>query len=189
MSAGKSLGELIEAYGDALRIQEFPIAAAIRQEIERRAAGEPARPLVLPAAELTPPPAVVDPEQERINEVTAVLDEALRGARLPEPARDGDCLVWAPLVTKALSRAGVPAREVTVVGWVNPAQNLMGFMHKATLVSGPVVIDVTAQQFSATLPARWVTTAPVYCAELATACALAEVVLRVGGDELSWSAP
>lgn len=192
-----TLLDLVRAYGDAISVQETELAEAIFEQIARLLAGTDAGELVLPPLKAAPPPLIpedaaspLSPVAQRVQEVRIVLGEAVRGLKLPIwpwPDSDLACLRWAPLVTSALSQYGVPARTASVTGWQDRAGKVIAFMHKASVVSGPLVADCTAQQFNPDLPPLWVATIEDYCRLLAARSGVPEVSVRVGREELRGS--
>jgi len=97
---------------------------------------------------------------------------------LPDRPLDGDCSEWTTKVVDVLRSAGRRADEATVVGWLDVfSTRAIAFMHRAALLEGNVVVDVTARQFAARLPPIWVVGVDDYCAELAVATAVTEVTV------------
>ena len=118
-------------------------------------------------------------EQERL-----ALEAALQGVEEPVRPVDGDCGPWTKWVVQALREADLPAEARTVFGlcraestvW-SSAGPVVLFGHSVALVGTTVVVDFTARQFDADLPARWITTVEEYRRQLATATGADEVVL------------
>lgn len=113
------------------------------------------------------------------------VEQALVGLGVPARPRDGDCLVWEPRVTDLLVDAGLDAAGVVVIGWVDRAGRVLAYAHRATLLSGRVVIDCTARQFDQDLPGLWVTELPAYCSGLAAATGAAEVTISAPAGRTS----
>lgn len=113
--------------------------------------------------------------RDRLVRALALIDE-------PEMPVDGDCLRLARRITEQLQREGMPARQVTVVGWTDHA-NLMviHFGHQATEVDGWMV-DFTARQFNDSLPARWICRTADYPAELADKTRVHKVTIGFEGE-------
>lgn len=102
---------------------------------------------------------------------------------IPNPAQDGDCLVYAPLITMLLARAGLPAHQVNIVGWFNHDHSIMVFLHHATLC-GPYIVDFTATQFNPSLPLAWIDYEADYCRDLAAGAQVHEVEVMKPGMPL-----
>lgn len=128
------------------------------------------------------------------------LSALLKGLPLPGVARDGDCLVVAARVTAAAQELGFPADTVTVIGWLDWATvcsavpelssrqggdelTVIGFSHRVTVVSG-WVLDATAQQFRADLPARWIAPLQEYLQRLAAVTGVARVTVAGSGPSI-----
>jgi hypothetical protein len=110
---------------------------------------------------------------ERIEAVLAELPEQ------GEPV-DGDCLTLAPLITAMLYEAGLPARTVTVWGWLGGG--LVGFVHMATLVDPGTVVDFTARQYGPAAPGRWIAPVDGYRYRLAELAGAAVVTVEPAGE-------
>ncbi len=106
--------------------------------------------------------------QHRLYAIGVVVREVAGTLDLPQQPRDGDCLDWAPRMTGLLVTAGLPARTVVVIGWLNRDTSLIGWIHKATFIDGGVVVDCTARQFHPDFPILWVTTPVNYATQLGT---------------------
>ncbi|WP_329051177.1 hypothetical protein OG738_03610 [Amycolatopsis sp. NBC_01488] len=77
-----------------------------------------------------------------------------------------------------LRSIGLRADETAVVGWLDVfSTRAVAFMHRAALLEGNVVVDVTVRQFAARLPPIWVVGVDDYCAELAVATDVTEVTV------------
>ncbi|WP_428962981.1 DUF6283 family protein [Micromonospora fluostatini] len=102
------------------------------------------------------------------------LADAVRRLPVPYQAADGDCLTWAPATADLLTDLGHPAQVIQVAGWTD--QQVIVFVHRTVLVTGgDRIVDVTAGQFDATLPRRWLTGWRAYRATLARAAGVARV--------------
>jgi hypothetical protein len=105
---------------------------------------------------------------------------ALAAVTEPERPRDGDCLRFEPLITRVLVEAGLPARQIEVLGWI--ADSVV-FVHRATVVGTPtgqgIVVDFTVGQYRlfTDLPRRWIAPAPDYCKQLGVATGVLAVML------------
>ena len=102
----------------------------------------------------------------------------------PDHARDGDCSRVANQVTDDLRAQGINAVTVQVWGWMKldkvglpPSQRGLAFGHMVTVVENSLVLDGTAQQFDALLPAQWIAPSDEYLGELARATGVQEVTL------------
>ncbi|MCK2245284.1 MULTISPECIES: hypothetical protein [unclassified Crossiella] len=108
----------------------------------------------------------------------AVRDLLADRLQLPEQLVDGDCAVWTPKVIDVLRSVGHEADEATVVGWLDVfSTRALAFMHRAVLLEGKLIVDVTARQFAARLAQIWVVGVDDYCAALAAATGVAEVTV------------
>jgi hypothetical protein len=150
--------------------------------------------------------------------VDSGLAAAVAALPAPERPRDGDCLVSARDTARRLAELGYPAREVTVIGWLDPSGQVIGFVHRAVLIDpaqesvhdpadelgedekvqavagetgsagrtlnvavNPArIVDLTARQFDARLPGRWIAAVPDYEQRLAAATGVRQVVVQVG---------
>ncbi|MEV4122885.1 hypothetical protein [Micromonospora sp. NPDC049645] len=107
-----------------------------------------------------------------VDQVRAIAEQ-LAPNLMPGTARDGDCLTIAPAVTVALREFNVGHVDtVPMIGWADHERGLLAYVHTVTIVAGidnlpPIVVDLTAQQFGAFLPAVWVDDLPVYAEMLA----------------------
>ncbi|MFI6031600.1 hypothetical protein [Amycolatopsis magusensis] len=100
----------------------------------------------------------------------ATLIKLLADLNLPQHPIDGDCLVWTPKVVESLRSAGHLAARAMVVGWLDPDDKLIGFVHQAVVLQGnSVVVDATAQQFGKQLPPIRIAPVDDYCTALAAA--------------------
>jgi hypothetical protein len=108
----------------------------------------------------------------------AVFDLYADNPDLPMFPVDGDCLTWTPHVVAALRDKGFSAEPTTITGWITwQSTNVISFMHRAAVVDGDTIVDVTARQFTSSLPLLWVAHTEDYCAELATATGVAQVTV------------
>ena len=108
----------------------------------------------------------------------AVRDLLADRLQLPERPDDGDCLVWTPKVLDLLRSVGRQVDEATVVGWLDVfSTRAVAFMHRAALLEGKLIVDVTARQFAARLAPIWVVGVDDYCADLAAAAGVTEVTV------------
>lgn len=101
---------------------------------------------------------------------------------LPDNPRDGDCLTYAPMITRLLCSADLPAYDALVTGWFDAGANVIWFLHHATVVDGGVVVDGTTRQFNPELPVLLVTTVDNYAMKMAewTRVPLVTVEWRTG---------
>lgn len=112
----------------------------------------------------------------------AVRDLLADRLQLPERPVDGDCLVWTPKVVDVLRSAGGRADEVTVVGWLDCfSTRAIAFVHRAVLLDGELIVDVTARQFAQRLEPIWVAEVDDYCAELEEATGVTAVTVGEHG--------
>lgn len=95
-----------------------------------------------------------------------LITELLSDVASPEAAVDGDCLVYADRVTKALRSAGLNANPILLAGYITGSKALM-YLHRVTRAHGWIV-DFTVQQFSSSLPARYIARRPLYIHTLST---------------------
>lgn len=86
--------------------------------------------------------------------IEAVLHEVLAAHALDRPPVDGDCLTVAPKITQALLARGRDAQLLGIIAWSDPAEDLLRFMHQATLCD-TWAADATARQFHPGLPELW----------------------------------
>ncbi|WP_280344930.1 hypothetical protein [Nocardia neocaledoniensis] len=100
-------------------------------------------------------------------DIIASLTAILAGIAVENPI-DGACLDSAPMVTKALTTQGFPARKVTIAGWMDTTETVLAFLHSATRFDG-LILDGTARQFNPTLPTVWITSEHDYLQRLAIA--------------------
>jgi len=77
----------------------------------------------------------------------AAIRRALAILDLPRIAADGDCLYVSSLVAECLPGA----RKISVDGWVDPENHVLGWLHQAVMYAD-YVVDATATQFNPTLP-------------------------------------
>ncbi len=96
-----------------------------------------------------------------------MLTALLTPFALDDP-RDGDCITVAEQVTVRLRERGLDANTVTIAGWCDRSEKILGFFHDVTLHRG-MVLDGTARQFDSSLPAAWVLALPAYLGEIADA--------------------
>ncbi len=104
------------------------------------------------------------------------IETAIHSLGTPSDPRDGDCLEWAPLITRALTNLGYAAEDCLVVG--RDADDAIVFMHYATAV-GHQVVDCTARQFHPALPLRWVAPVPDYIHDMVRYTGVASVTVAV----------
>ncbi len=102
--------------------------------------------------------------------------------RLPTDPGDGDCLIWAPMITRLLRAAQLPAHDARVIGWADPVAKVIAFVHRATVVDGGVVVDGTARQLNPAFPPLLITVLSNYIAKLAEATRVPAVTVEVEQD-------
>lgn len=112
--------------------------------------------------------------RERLVRALALIDE-------PEMPVDGDCLRLARRITEQLQREGIPARQVTVVGWADHDNGIISFGHQATEVDDWIV-DFTARQFNDSLPTRWICRTANYPTVLASMTRVHKVTIGFEGE-------
>lgn len=83
-------------------------------------------------------------------------------------SRDGDCIESAAALAAALSGHLTDVQVVDVAGWLDfQGVRCIGFMHRAALVDGTHIVDLTATQFAAELPKQWIALLDDYTTALA----------------------
>ncbi|WP_338760634.1 hypothetical protein V7968_32160 [Nocardia vulneris] len=100
-------------------------------------------------------------------ETSSALAAILTPLALDNP-RDGDCITVAGQVTARLRERRLDADTVTIAGWCDRSEKILGFFHHVTLHRG-MVLDGTARQFDPSLPTAWVLALPAYLGEIADA--------------------
>ncbi|KZM71051.1 hypothetical protein AWN90_41780 [Nocardia terpenica] len=72
-------------------------------------------------------------------------------------------------MTDAAVQEGFSARTVTVAGWMDHEERILGYLHHVTVCGGEWVLDGTARQFGKVFPAAWVAPTREYLDALAGA--------------------